>query len=133
MTKEILDLLDNYPAFLATKGTCGNPRVRPIKSALFKDGKLYFCTSKKKNLYKHMQNFSGIEISAFNGKDTWIRIRGEADFSQDLEIKKAMFLKYPEVKEIYKDVENEDFAIFFIKNPSIKIQDFNGRDEVIKA
>lgn len=133
MTKEILDLLDNYPAFLATKGTCGNPRVRPIKSALFKDGKLYFCTSKKKNLYKHMQNFSGIEISVFNGKDTWIRIRGEADFSQDLEIKKAMFLKYPEVKEIYKDVENEDFAIFFIKNPSIKIQDFNGRDEVIKA
>lgn len=133
MTKEILELLDNYPAFLATKGTCGNPRVRPIKSALFKDGKLYFCTSKKKNLYKHMQNFSGIEISVFNGKDTWIRIRGEADFSQDLEIKKAMFLKYPEVKEIYKDVENEDFAIFFIKNPSIKIQDFNGRDEVIKA
>ncbi|CAM2801105.1 pyridoxamine 5'-phosphate oxidase family protein [Helicobacter burdigaliensis] len=133
MTEEILDILDNNPSFLATKGTCGNPRVRPIQSALFKEGKLYYCTSKKKNLYKHMQNFSGIEISAFNGKDTWVRIRGEAKFSEDLEIKKAMFLKYPIVKEIYKDVENEEFGIFYVENPSIKIQDFSGRDEVLRA
>lgn len=31
--KEIAQFLDdNAPAFLATLGTCGNPRVRPIQS-----------------------------------------------------------------------------------------------------
>lgn len=33
--KEIAQFLDdNAPAFLATLGTCGNPRVRPIQSPL---------------------------------------------------------------------------------------------------
>ena len=60
MTQEILDFLDENVTFLATKGTCGNPRVRPIKSALYKNGKLYFCTSNQKGMYKHMQNFAGV-------------------------------------------------------------------------
>ena len=38
--------------YLATKGTCGNPRVRPISSYIVHNGKLYFGTSKNKNLYK---------------------------------------------------------------------------------
>lgn len=34
--KEIAQFLDdNAPAFLATLGTCGNPRVRPIQSPLW--------------------------------------------------------------------------------------------------
>lgn len=41
--KEIAQFLDdNAPAFLATLGTCGNPRVRPIQSPLFVRDKIYF-------------------------------------------------------------------------------------------
>ncbi|MDD6055698.1 MAG: pyridoxamine 5'-phosphate oxidase family protein [Helicobacter sp.] len=132
MTQEILDFLDKHPLFLATKGTCGNPRVRPVQSALWLNNKLYFCTSTKKNLYKHFNNHAGVEFSGFDGISTWIRIRGEAKVSDELSVKKAMLEKYPLAKEIYKDAENPDFAIFYLENVSIKIQDFNGRDEVIR-
>ncbi|WP_104721441.1 pyridoxamine 5'-phosphate oxidase family protein [Helicobacter mesocricetorum] len=133
MTQEILDFLDKHPTFLATKGTCGNPRVRPMQFALFKNGRLYFCTAKFKGIYKHIQNFNNVEFSAFDNQATWIRIRGVAKFDEDLSVKEAMFEKYPVVKEIYKTPSNPDFAVFYLEEVSIKIQDFNGRDEVIKG
>ena len=132
MNQEILDLLDKHPAFLATKGTCGNPRLRPIQSALYYEGKLYFCTSKEKNMYKHMQNHAGIEICAFDDKETWIRIRGEAKFVESSEVKSKMFAKYPLLKNIYESPNNSIFAVFYLEKMSVKIQNFSGREEVIK-
>ena len=54
--------------YLATKGTCGNPRVRPISSYIVHNGKLYFGTSKNKNLYKHIEQHSvnGSSIPIFD-------------------------------------------------------------------
>ncbi|MDE5603710.1 MAG: pyridoxamine 5'-phosphate oxidase family protein, partial [Helicobacter sp.] len=115
MTKEILEILDKYPSFLATKGTCGNPRVRPVQSALFKNNRLYFCTAKHKGIYKHIQNFNNVEFCIYDNQSTWIRIRGVAKFDEDLAIKEAMFEKYPVVKEIYKTHDNPDFAIFYLE------------------
>ena len=128
MTQEILDFLDKNVGFLATKGTCGNPRVRPIQSPLFYQGKLYYCTSKTKGMVKHIQNFSNVELCAFDSKETWIRIRAEIIFEDNAAVKEAMFVKYPLVKEIYTSPTNPDFAVFYFKNPSIKIQNFSGRD-----
>ena len=132
MTQEILDFLDENVTFLATKGTCGNPRVRPITSDLYKNGKLYFCTSNQKGMYKHMQNFAGVELSAFDGKDKWIRIRGEVKFDDDLARKEAMFEKYPTLENIYQNPKNPNFVIFYLENVSIKIQDFSGREEILQ-
>lgn len=132
MTQEILNFLDKNVGFLATKGTCGNARVRPMQSPLYYGGKLYACTSKKKGIYKHIQHCSSVELSAFDGKETWIRIRADAVFEENMEAKKKMFEKYPVVQEIYKSPDNPDFAVFYFKNPSIKVQSFSGRDEIIK-
>lgn len=132
MTQEVLDILDKNVGFLATKGTCGNPRVRPIQSPLFFQGKLYYCTSKTKGMVKHIQNFSNVELCAFDSKETWVRIRAEVVFEESAEVKEAMFAKYPLVKEIYASPTNPNFTVFYFKNPSIKIQSLSGREEVIK-
>lgn len=132
MTQEVLDFLDKNVGFLATKGTCGNPRVRPMQSPLFFEGKLYSCTSKAKGIYKHIQNFANVELCAFDGEETWIRIRAKAVFEDNLKVKEAMFKKYEVVRNIYKTPENPEFAVFYFENPSVKIQSFSGRDEVIK-
>lgn len=50
--KEIAQFLDdNAPAFLATLGTCGNPRVRPIQSPLLVGDKNLFLHSKHKRTF----------------------------------------------------------------------------------
>lgn len=130
--QEIIDFLDKNVGFLATKGTCGNPRVRPVQSPLWVDGKLYSCTSNKKGIYKHIQANKSIELSSFDGKQTWIRIRANAVFVDDFALKEAMFKKFPMLKDIYQSPENKDFEVFRFDDMSIKIQDFSGRDEVIK-
>lgn len=77
--ESIVEFLDSNPAgFLATLGTCGNPRVRPVQSALLYDGKIYFATSTKKNLYKHIQNHAGIEYCSCNSEGVFLRLRGKA-------------------------------------------------------
>lgn len=48
--KEIAQFLDdNAPAFLATLGTCGNPRVRPIQSPLLVGDKFIFAQQIQKD------------------------------------------------------------------------------------
>ncbi len=48
--KEIAQFLDdNAPAFLATLGTCGNPRVRPIQSPLLVRDKIIFAQQIQKD------------------------------------------------------------------------------------
>ena len=50
--KDLVEFLDNNPpAFLATLGTCGNPRIRPIQSPLLWEDKIYFCTSNTKKSF----------------------------------------------------------------------------------
>ncbi|MGX2982754.1 pyridoxamine 5'-phosphate oxidase family protein [Helicobacter sp. 23-1045] len=112
----------NFTGFLATKGTCGNPRIRPMQSALVYKNKIYFCTSKRKNLYKHIQNHNGVEYCSCADDGAFLRLRGEAKIVDDLDAKNAMFEKYPSVKEKYKSAENADFAVFYLENISAQWQ-----------
>lgn len=120
---DIVAFIDsNYTGFLATKGTCGNPRVRPVQSALVYNNKIYFATSVHKNLYKHIQNHSGIEYCTCSNNGGFLRLRGEARIVNHLDAKEAMMNRYPSIQEKYKSPDNPDFAIFYIENMSAQWQ-----------
>lgn len=125
--QKIEDFLDaNAPAFLATIGTCGNPRVRPMQSALLYENKIYFCTSTTKNLYRHIQAHKGIEICACARDATFLRLRAEAVFSDSMAVKIAMFSKYAEVESIYKTPQNPIFTVFYLDKLSARLQLVDG-------
>lgn len=44
-----------------------------------------------------------------------------------------MFEKYPLVKDIYKDVNNPIFEVFYLDKLSARLQKLNGEFEVFKA
>ncbi len=97
--------------YLATKGTCGNPRVRPISSYIVHNGKLYFGTSKNKNLYKHIEQHSGVEICIVN----------------HLDAKEALMAKYKRIAQSFdNNPAHPNFAIFYLENISAQLQDFSG-------
>lgn len=133
--QDIITFLDeNAPnTLLATLGTCGNPRLRPVHSPLLYKGNLYFCTSVEKNLYKHIQSHSGVELCSLAKDGTFLRIRGKATPSDDLEAKKAMFDKFEIVKEIYKEPSNPKFAILVLSELSVRKQNLQGEFETYKA
>ncbi|MBZ7955114.1 pyridoxamine 5'-phosphate oxidase family protein [Campylobacter molothri] len=131
--EEIMQFLDNNPpTFLATLGTCGNPRVRPIQSPLLFKDKIYFCTSNTKGLYKHIKNYNGIEFCSCSKDGTFLRLRANAIFEPNLEVKKMMFEKYPYLKNLYNTPENSKFEVFYLNNLSARMQFNNGEFKTLK-
>ncbi|AXL33386.1 pyridoxamine 5'-phosphate oxidase [Campylobacter jejuni] len=132
--KEIAQFLDdNAPAFLATLGTCGNPRVRPIQSPLLVGDKIYFCTANTKGLFKHIKNYSGIEFCSCAKDGTFLRLRANAVFEPNLEVKKMMFEKYPYLVNLYETPQNPKFEVFYLDHLSARMQFANGEFKLFKA
>ncbi|EAK4033615.1 pyridoxamine 5'-phosphate oxidase [Campylobacter jejuni] len=132
--KEIAQFLDdNVPAFLATLGTCGNPRVRPIQSPLLVGGKIYFCTANTKGLFKHIKNYNGIEFCSCAKDGTFLRLRANAVFESNLEVKKMMFEKYPYLVNLYETPQNPKFEVFYLEHLSARMQFMNGEFKLFKA
>lgn len=95
---EIGKILDLGVFYLATKGTCGNPRVRPMRSNIVHNGKLYFGTTCQKNLYKHITQYSGVEICISTADILALRVRGEARVANHLDVKEALMAKYERLR-----------------------------------
>lgn len=132
--KEIAQFLDdNAPAFLATLGTCGNPRVRPMQSPLLVGDRIYFCTSNNKGLFKHIQNYNGIEFCSCSREGVFLRLRANAVFEPNLEVKKMMFKKYPYLVNLYETPQNPKFEVFYLDHLSARMQFMNGEFKLFKA
>lgn len=132
--KEIAQFLDdNAPAFLATLGTCGNPRVRPMQSPLLVGDRIYFGTTNNKGLFKHIKNYNGIEFCSCAKDGTFLRLRANAVFEPNLEVKKIMFEKYPHLVNLYETPQNPKFEVFYLDHLSARMQFMNGEFKLFKA
>lgn len=124
---EIGKILDLGVFYLGTKGTCGNPRVRPMRSNIVHNGKLYLGTTLNKNLYKHITQYSGVELCISTTDILALRVRGEARVANHIDAKEALMAKYERIAKVFDNNPNHpDFAIFYLENISARLQDFNG-------
>lgn len=112
--------------FLATVGLDGKPRVRPFQFMLEAGGRLYFCTSNQKDVFKQLQKTPYVELCASGEDFSWMRLSGRVVFSGDLELKKRIQDANPIVKSIYKTPENPAFEIFFLAEATATFADFSG-------
>lgn len=107
--------------YLATIGLDGKPKVRPFQFMFEQNGKLWFCTSNQKEIYKELKQQPYVELCAIGEKMSWLRLEGKVIFSDILEIRKKVFEKSPLVKGIYKDPNNPFFEVFFLDEVSATI------------
>lgn len=119
-------LTENPIVYLATCDKDHHPRVRPFQFMLEHDGKLYFCSSKQKKVYKEMKYNPSIELSSSSPESVWIRIRGRVNFADNPELKKRILDENPLVQSIYKTPDNPDFVIFYLADGSAVIEDLSG-------
>jgi len=89
------------------------------------EGKLYYCTSNQKPLYKEIKNNPSVEITTASPEFVWLRFNGEVVFSDDIEIKKAIIEKSEIVKAQYQTADNPNFEILYL-NGKATIADFSG-------
>lgn len=126
MQKAVNFLQENITGNLATVEN-GKPNVRPFQFMLEDGGKLYFCTANTKDVYRQIKANPFIEFCSSSPNFAWIRLSGEAKFSNDLVIKEKILEKSPLVKSIYKTADNPTFEAFYIEHGVAVLADFSGQ------
>jgi uncharacterized pyridoxamine 5'-phosphate oxidase family protein len=116
--------------YFSTIGSDGKPKVRPFQFMVEDHGKLYFCTSNTKKVYKEMTAQPYVELCASGENHSWLRLSGKAVFSDDLAIKARILEVNPLVKSLYKTAENPAFEIFYLDEAVAVISDFSGKPPV---
>jgi len=113
--KEVLKFLtDNAPFFIATVD--GNkPKVRPFGFAMEYEGKLWFCTSNQKDVYKQLKANPYFEVSTAAPNGEWIRIKGKAVFNSTPAAKAKALEVMPSLTKIYS-VDDPTFEVFYIED-----------------
>lgn len=119
-------LVKSQVQYLATIGLDGNAKVRPFQFMLEEEGRLYFCTSNQKPVFKEMQQHPGVEFCASGANFSWLRLSGKAVFSKDLTVKARIQGASPLVKSIYKTPDNPSFEVFYLESATATIADFSG-------
>ena len=125
MNEVVKFLQENPVQYLATVGRDGKAKCRPFMFAGEMDGKLWFCTNNRKDVYKDMQVNPYVEISVSSPSYAWIRLSGEAGVEKNMAAKE-MCIQNPIVKGQYGEAANPIFEVFYLKNAYAVIADFSG-------
>jgi len=119
-------LIKSQVQYLATIGLDDKPKVRPFQFMLEDGGRLYFCTSNQKPVFKEMQKHPYVEFCASGANFSWLRLNGRVVFSKDLGLKARIQDASPLVKSIYQTSDNPIFEIFYLDGAAAAIADFSG-------
>ncbi|NOU58439.1 pyridoxamine 5'-phosphate oxidase family protein [Marinifilum caeruleilacunae] len=113
--KEYVDyLLKSNLQYLATVGLDHKPKVRPFQFMFEQDGKLWFCTSNQKEVYRELQQNKSIELCASHNDLSWMRLCADVVFEDNMEVKEQVLKHSPLVKGIYHEATNPDFEVFYL-------------------
>lgn len=124
---EVADFLKKSQVqYFSTVGLDGRPKVRPFQFLFEEGGKLYFCTSNQKKVFKEMESLPYVEVCASGENFAWLRLSGKVAFVDDIALKARMQESSPLVKSIYKTPDNPSFEAFYLEEPEATLADFSG-------
>jgi uncharacterized pyridoxamine 5'-phosphate oxidase family protein len=118
-------LIRSHVQYLATIGLDERPKVRPFQLMLEDTGRLYFCTSNQKPVFREIQRCPYVEFCASGENFSWLRLNGKVVFSEDLGLKAGVQEASPLVKSIYKTPDNPNFEVFYLDEAAATIADFS--------
>ena len=120
---EVLDFLRKCWTYYLATLDWDQPRVRPFWTINIFDGKLYIQTWKSKNVSKQIQTNPKVELCWFDWISDWIRVSWELVRDENIEAKKDMLDRYPELRGMYNENDNNTEVLYF-KNATAIISSF---------
>ena len=125
--KEVIQFLSENPIqYMSTVGLDGRPKVRPFQYMLERDGKLWFCTSNRKEVFRELAANPWAELCVSAPDFSWLRLRGRAVFQNDRAVKRAVIDGSPLVKGLYGEADNPVFEVFYLAESEAVLADFSG-------
>lgn len=119
------EYLKTNPVFHLATVEGNKPRVRPFSFCMKRNGRLYFCTTNTKEIYKQLVQNPEIEISDLAQDGSWLRIRGRIAFDESKEAKEQAFKEAPQLLSIYpKGADEPTFITFYFMKAEAMIFSF---------
>ncbi|MHB8109879.1 MAG: pyridoxamine 5'-phosphate oxidase family protein [Syntrophorhabdaceae bacterium] len=107
-------------------------RVRPFGFSMKRNGALYFCTNKTKEVYKQLTTNPDIEISDMGTDGTWLRVRGRIEFDTSRDAKVQAFAESENLLKIYpKGADDETFVTFYFTEAVATLFSFTAASKTI--
>ncbi|HEY5562712.1 MAG TPA: pyridoxamine 5'-phosphate oxidase family protein [Clostridiaceae bacterium] len=128
---EILKFITDAKVFYIATVEGDKPRVRPFGFAMEHQGKIYFCTSNVKDIYKQLVSNPYFEVCTMSVGGEWIRLQGKAVFDSSMDAKVKAFEVMPSFEKIYKSPENPIFEVFYIEEGKATLYSFSDAPKVI--
>ena len=128
--QQVFQFLTGCPSFYLATVEGDQPRVRPFGALCAFEDKLYICTSKKKNVFAQIQNNPNVEISATSATGEWVRITAKVVADPSREAKAAMLEANPNLKRVYT-LDDDIFAVFYLKDATAVFRSFKGRNDTV--
>lgn len=128
---EVLKFLTDNPTFYLATVDGNLPKVRPFGFVMLFDGKLCFCTSNQKNVYKQLKANPHLEVSATSKTGEWLRLRGKAVFNTSSQSKQAALEAAPFLNKMYS-VDDPIFETFYVEDGEATFTEMNGISRTIK-
>lgn len=126
---EVVNFLKECWVYYLATVEWDQPRVRPFATVNVFEGKLYIQTWKSKNVSKQIQANPKVEIcGALEWR--WIRISWELVRDDCIEPKKSMLDKYPELRGMYDENDDNTEVLYFTKATAV-IYSFTEAPKVI--
>ena len=112
--------------FLTTDGE--QPKGRPFRFHLLRDGTLYFGTGTFKQVYQQMRANPRVEILAVAG-DEFLRYDGVVVLEEDERLAQAVLAKAPAMRKLYNDDTGFQLGMFHLADGRAEICTAMGRME----
>jgi uncharacterized pyridoxamine 5'-phosphate oxidase family protein len=120
-----LEFIKANPIFHLASIDGDQARVRPFSFIMKRKERLYFGTSKTKDVYHQLAKNPNIEISVMGNSGKWLRIRGKIAFDESREAKKQVFEEAPPLLKIYpKGADDELFVTFYFSEAKATLFSF---------
>ena len=135
---EIVRYLTSIPAwYLATidETDPGQPRVRPFSFAAADAGKLWFCTSRDKDVWRELGAHPKFELSGWKPGAYWIVVTGEADLADDANaserVREEGFRHMVGIGEAHESAHDGRLAFFSVRNGRARFCDIDGSERTV--
>ncbi|MDD4196870.1 MAG: pyridoxamine 5'-phosphate oxidase family protein [Syntrophorhabdaceae bacterium] len=107
-------------------------RVRPFGFSMNRNGAIYFCTNKTKDVYKQLSSNPEIEISVMGSDMTWLRVRGRIAFDESRDAKVQAFAESANLLKVYpKGADDETFVTFYFTEATATLFSFTAAPKTI--
>ncbi|MDR1014380.1 MAG: pyridoxamine 5'-phosphate oxidase family protein [Coriobacteriales bacterium] len=128
--QRVADYLTAVPAWFLATSTDDEPHVRPFSFAVAEEGRLWFSTSRGKDVYLELTANPRFELSAWKPGHPWLVVRGKAVFAEpSAALRQAGFEHMAGIGEAHSSADDGLLVFFSVDEGIARICDIDGTEE----